>query len=453
LVLLVIPSDACRRVNNNPNSRAREAERKTKERDHCSSAKKVPASKQIQTLPMRTAPSGTRNGGKFLGGGGGGASHVGGNVNGNLNTFCTLPSPQRMFLCDVPLFLQKESATTTNGINSDNTVRLMGTVVEIIGTSPIVPSPPSLDTQTNHSVSQTPSIIANDLATHSNTHLIHFVIDDGTGGIGVFTKRRMNHNNSSYSNLGASYGNKLPTTTNQQRGKLPHTSTMPNKLKANHYLQTAKTTNQTFATPATLESILTSPTPPISLGQTVDCIGRIQSGTDAKLGIMGNSSKNSDNGKVSQSQHRIWLAASSVSLVNNPQAVTMRQFELTSAKRLKGSSDDDNNNSGLGSRRVVGNGSGDIPKNRNILGGYLQRKLNPLFHCNNPLRTSSVVFDREKAFNYIKYSKDEGGITSQELGLLAGAVEPCEMFAVNSAVGQLREDCRIYLNQGKWFPM
>ena len=84
------------------------------------------------------------------------------------------------------------------------------------------------------------------------------------------------------------------------------------------------------------------------------------------------------------------------------------------------------------------------------MGGDLERKLNPLFHCNHQ---NSVVFNMEDAFNYIKHSKDDGGITQQELALLVGAVHPNEMLAVNLAVEQLREDCRIYLNQGKWFPM
>jgi len=321
-----------------------------------------------------------------------------------------------MFLCDVPLFVKQTSA---DGNSNNNIVRLMGTVVDIIHTSPS----PSSDTRTIQSTSQTPSIANN--STHP-TRLIHFVIDDGTESIGVFTKRRVENNNSDCIS-GASFGQSLPTT--YQNGKIPPVASK--NMKQNQYLQTA---NQTLAT-VTLESILTSPPPPILLGQTVDCIGKIQVDNGEKLGV---DDTNNDNKKVP----RIWLAASSVSPVNNPQTVTLRQIELSSRKRLKRSPDDNN---GRG-RRVGGSIN---PLNRILVGG-LESKLNPLFHCNTQ---GSVVFNMEDAFNYIKHSKDDGGITPQELALLVGAIEPNETLAVNLAVEQLREDSRIYLNQGKWFPM
>ena len=91
-----------------------------------------------------------------------------------------------------------------------------------------------------------------------------------------------------------------------------------------------------------------------------------------------------------------------------------------------------------------------IPQNRILIGGYLERKLNPLYHC---IQDGSVQLNMEEAFRYIKHSKDDGGITSKELASLVGAVEPNEVLAVKLAVERLREDCRIYLNQGKWFPM
>jgi hypothetical protein len=61
----------------------------------------------------------------------------------------------------------------------------------------------------------------------------------------------------------------------------------------------------------------------------------------------------------------------------------------------------------------------------------------------------------EAAFNYIKLSKDDGGITQRELASLVGAVEPNEILAVNLVVEQLREECRIYSTapRNKWFPM
>jgi hypothetical protein len=40
-----------------------------------------------------------------------------------------------------------------------------------------------------------------------------------------------------------------------------------------------------------------------------------------------------------------------------------------------------------------------------------------------------------------------------ELASLVRALESNEVLAVNLALERLREDCRIYLNQGKWFPI
>jgi hypothetical protein len=101
-----------------------------------------------------------------------------GNV--SLRTFCT--APRRMFLCDVPLFTEQTIVNRNDGVDY---LRLMGTVVEIIQTS---------DSSTDISRGINPQH-ANENASSSNefpTHqLIHFVIDDGTGSIEVFTKRRV----------------------------------------------------------------------------------------------------------------------------------------------------------------------------------------------------------------------------------------------------------------------
>lgn len=346
----------------------------------------------------------------------------GGSGSGNVNTFCATTAPRRMFLCDVPLFIKQTNSA--NGDDNVNFVRLMGTVIEIIQS-------PQLSTDTDsennsslgihhstlQSTVQTPPN-ANELnSTHPPTRVVHFVIDDGTGSIGVFSKRRVGKNNSDC-NDGSTSGNALPSTmTNPLLSQ--NTTMQPFRTASNRPLA---------ATALALESILSSPPPPILVGQTVDCIGRIQ---------VNDNNITTNNEKMPPSSHKIWLAASSVSIVNNPQSVTLRQMELSSSKRLSPTHCND------------GRGD-DTPQNRILLGGDLERKLNPLFHCNHQ---NSVVFNMEDAFNYIKHSKDDGGITQQELALLVGAVHPNEMLAVNLAVEQLREDCRIYLNQGKWFPM
>ena len=200
--------------------------------------------------------------------------------------------------------------------------------------------------------------------------------------------------------------------------------------------QHMQTANQSLKRTA-LKSILSKPPPPISIGQTVDCIGRIEVAAKDTGGA------NSDDNSLPSAQ-QLWLAASSVSIANNPQAMTLRQLELSTSRRTFSNGDGENE----GGRPAHGNG---VPQNRILVGGALERKLNPLYHCH---RQRSVVFDMENAFQYIKHSKDDGGITQKELASLAGALEANEVLAVTLAVQQLREDCRIYQNhQGKLFPM
>jgi hypothetical protein len=330
-----------------------------------------------------------------------------GGSNESLQTFST--APRRMFLCDVPLL----SVQTSVNCNDDvEYVRLMGTVVEIIQTPHSCP-----DNATDNA--STP----NDF--HATNIMTHFVIDDGTGSIEVFTKRRVaptiNSNISSHS----STENILPPSTQQQ--------TCRSTKKNQHLPQPAY---QPFPT-MTLESILSSPPPPILVGQTVDCIGRIRIDT-----VEGSCVDKTNNEMKKTHMHGMRLAASSVSTVNNPQAIILRHLELSLSPRWK-----------ITNRGRQGNGVArniNSPKNRILVGGMLERKLNPLYHCDHQ---GSVVFTLEEAFNYIKHSKDDGGITQKELSSLVGAVEPNEILAVNLAVEQLREDCRIYINQGKWFPM
>ncbi|KAL7553648.1 hypothetical protein ACHAWF_016958 [Thalassiosira exigua] len=313
--------------------------------------------------------------------------------NAGTTTIICNRAPRRMFLCDVPIFAKRIDKVSGDG---NNLVRVMGTVVDVL---------PSSDVGGDSSLCET------SLATSSSadgepshqTRLVHFVIDDGTGCIGVFARRKMARN--------GDYA-----------------------TKRNH----GECINQSSAMMA-LESILSSLPPSISVGQAVDCIGRIQVECAGELGV--HRSKE-DCLKQSASHHGLWLAASSVSITRNPQDSTLRQIELSSKKRLKRAS---KNSSHCGPERGT-----TLPQNRILAGGELERKLNPLFRCSGQ---RSVAFDLETAFNYIKHSKDDGGITPKEMALLVGAVEPNEILAVNLSIEQLREDCRIYLNQGKWFPM
>ncbi len=75
-----------------------------------------------------------------------------------------------------------------------------------------------------------------------------------------------------------------------------------------------------------------------------------------------------------------------------------------------------------------------MPKNRILIGGHLERKINPLYHCN---QQGSVYLNLEDAFHYIKHSKDDGGITSMELALLVRALESNEVLAVNFGRGTI----------------
>ena len=309
---------------------------------------------------------------------------------------------------------------------SSNFVRLMGTVVEII--------PQPTDINNNMSNTQHQHDISSKLLSNSQS-LIHFVIDDGTGSIGVFTNRRMGSNNVGSGNgIKSSGGNSFTNTHLSQNN-------YSTQQQQNLHFQRA---NQSQPT-SFLKSILSTPLPPILVGQTVDCIGRIQTDIDC-IGNVGNN-ENMDV-PIQMQKGMLWLAASSVSIVKNPQAPTLRLMELSSSDR-NANIYNGNNNKDRGGNVNLARGNNN-PKNRILVGGRLEKKLNPLYHCN---KQGSVVFNMEYAFNYIKHSKDDGGITIKELSLLVGAVEPSSLLAVNLAVEQLREDCRIYQNQGKWFPM
>jgi len=344
---------------------------------------------------------------------------------GSPNTCCATMAPQRIFLCDVPFIFEQSDPDDGGDAKGGNLLRLMGTVVKIIDTSSSSPE----------DAFECYSRASSKNASHYPTRLIHFVIDDGTGSIDILTERRADIKIGDCISNGASSGQITRPTTQEQEP-------MSHNTIHNHNFHQAK---QPLAM-TTLESLLSSPPPSISEGHTVDCIGKIRFESTGEF----SDAKKIGNNAGKKTPHRLWLAASSVSIMNNPHEIELRQFELSSFKRLKRTYPDSNN--GTGRDRNNGSPRDNSPKNRILAGGSLEHKLNPLFHCNQE-RGGSVVFRMECAFAYIKNSKDDGGITPKELSLLVGAVEPNEVLAVNLAVEQLREDCRIYSNQGKWFPM
>ena len=339
-------------------------------------------------------------------------------TSGNMHTFRT--APRRMFLGDIPPFIDRTTTTDAKCGNDDDVdycVRLMGVVVEIMrnntrSSSDII----CRDVDHRHANDET-STINESPAAHA---IHHFVMDDGTGSIEVITEGRIDPTDCTGEvGIHTPFARSLPPATRQQSLQ----STEKNRHFPQHAIQPSPTT--------ALGSILSSSSPPILLGQTVDCIGRIRV----------NSTETENETKTSPS-HGIWLVASSVSNVNSPREFTLRNIQLSLSPRWKPIDHERMGNDVAGNARSQ--------KNRILVGGYLERKLNPLYHCDHQ---GSVVFDMEEALKYIKHSKDDGGITQKEISSLVGAVEPNEVLAVNLAVERLREDCRIYNSQGKWFPM
>jgi hypothetical protein len=358
-----------------------------------------------------------------------------------------------MYLCDVPLFYEHDcrcSNTNRNTNNDDdiNFVRLMGTIVEIIQHSPPIPLT-GLPTRAPVATNDHASILHNkSMNGTAHRQTIQLVIDDGTGVIEVLSERRgeIEKENTTQSDYRAD------TFSGNNNMHIPSNA---NQINFNINLQPSDNEQLSpSATMAMLKTLLSSSSSPLSVGQTVDCIGRLQivDGTvdegcspDLMADKLEKSHADHRRKGLSVSSNRILLAASSISLVNNPQAVTLRHLELSSSSRGHDHAQLRSSNF----RRNI-NHQVPIPQNRILIGGYLERKLNPLYHC---IQDGSVQLNMEEAFRYIKHSKDDGGITSKELASLVGAVEPNEVLAVKLAVERLREDCRIYLNQGKWFPM
>ena len=263
----------------------------------------------------------------------------------------------------------------------------MGVVVEIIQNNDTDARSPSEEIM-RRDVDDAPGDFP---AAHRAMH--HFIMDDGTGSIEVVTQRRIGSTESTIGEFDAHspFANSLsPATTRRQSLE----STEKNRTL----------TDQPSPT-STLRSILSSSSPPILLGQTVDCIGRIRivsAGTD-------------DETKASPSHHGIWLVASSVSNVNGTRAFTLRNLELSLSPRWKPTDHERMGNDVAGK-----DARSTTTKNRILVGGYLERRLNPLYHCD---RHGSVVFDLEVALTYIRHSRYDGGITQREISSLVGAVE------------------------------
>lgn len=315
----------------------------------------------------------------------------------------------RHALCIAPrrMFLYAAAERGVNASNNDGVgidyVRLMGTVVEIISKSPL---PSCLDID---------HVLNDDSENNAVSEMIHLVMDDGTGLMEVVTVRQV-HTPS------------MSTSCSNNSSSIIHPKTQQYQIGQN----------------STLESILSAPPPPIMVGQTVDCIGRIQ--IDDAEGV----ETQCVNGTSNQRGKRIYLLASSVSPVKSPQAMTLRHLELSSSPRWKNTISNCGGGVGKINNHILTRKNANLSQNRILVGGILERKLNPLYHCDHD---GSVVFDMETAFNYIKLSKDDGGITQKELASLVGAVEPNQILAVNLVVEQLREECRIYINRNKWFSM
>ena len=184
----------------------------------------------------------------------------------------------------------------------------------------------------------------------------------------------------------------------------------------------------TAIAPGTLESFLSEPRPPIQVGQTVDCIGCIC--------------------RNDQSD-QLWLAATSVSIVRDPQELWFRQIQLSSERGFRESKIHNSRNAyhPFGQGR---NGRGEhLPQNRVVVGGELEYRLNEFYYN----RHGNVLVKVEDILHYVRCSKKDGGITPQEVATLVGAFDPRERRALDEAIDQLRNECRVYLNQGKLFPL
>lgn len=207
----------------------------------------------------------------------------------------------------------------------------------------------------------------------------------------------------------------------------------------------------------TAAPMLPSPSPALKVGLTVDCIG--------KLVIHGEESCCSSD-KQQDKSPQVWLVASSVSIVTSPQEALLRQIELTNndSNNLRNNTNTESNSTiSIGGKLADEN----MPRNRILLAGDLNFKLNSIFYnsssiINNnnnqpqqlqPQRVPEIIFKPDDAFRFIRYSKDEGGISIDDLALLVGATKAKEKRAVKAAVEYLQNQGMVYLKQGKYYPL
>ena len=316
--------------------------------------------------------------------------------------------PLRIFLCDVPKFSKQN--------NTSRLYRLMGTIVEIFPQQ-------SADAQGLSSCQKD----------SSETILLAFVIDDGSGTVAVFTKRKMRLDSCGSTEAAS---NQPSVSQQRQQGR---------EIDQQHNEFSSSSNN------ITPHSILSSPLPALKVGQTVDCIGNFV--VDSS-----NGSPDEQRLKVTheeyQSSKQTWFTASAVSVVSSPQEATIRQIELCSSSTEKntGSNPTTEANMTMKGAPVDDN----MPKNRILIAGDLNLKLNSLLYRNNNQQQQQQLqpmFKPDDAFRYIRYSKDDGGISASDLALLVGAKKTAEKLAVKAAVEHLQNLGMVYMQQGKYYPL
>ncbi|KAL7498183.1 hypothetical protein ACHAWT_007863 [Skeletonema menzelii] len=319
--------------------------------------------------------------------------------------------PLRIFLCDVIKFAKQN--------NTNRLFRLMGTIVEIL--------PQPADGRPLSSCQKDPT----------EQVLISFIIDDGSGTVAVFTERRMRLDSCSLTEV----------VSNQQ--SVPQ-----------HQRQHGREIDQydnDFSSSSidTSRSILSSPLPALKVGQTVDCIGNfvVDSGDGSS-----DDQKLKDIDEEGQSTNRmIWFAASAVSIVASPQEASIRQIELCSSsneKNIRSHSNLTTDSCRTTKGKPVDD---DMPRNRILMTGDLNLKVNSLLYNNNhhhqQQQQEQPMFKPDDAFRYIRYSKDDGGISGSDLALLVGATKTKEKLAVKAAVEHLQNLGMVYMKQGKYYPL
>lgn len=379
-------------------------------------------------------------------------------------------APRRMFLGDIPLYLQEQTIIGSKGgkdlvvhdspggsvIPNNNLVRLMGKVVEILNESRPAPSPAigiseisSCDSsfeRKRDSGEESQTMLIGNVRVRSNSSVgqpvneavyktIRFVIDDGTGTIDVITRRRTGKNDGKFAHGSSMTG---PAVKPKQN---PYATKYKTQLKPQNELKIEDTPRHVVS----ISNVVSAPPPSITLGNTVDCVGQIH---------------------VDEfDENKIWLQASSVSIIKNPQEETLRQFELSSSVGENLQSEMMNpiiqNNaffSGCPSYR-----DGGIPMNGIIAGGNLTYKLCPLhyrvpqqsyrqsFSCNPTI--PEAVLNTDDAYRFIRCSRNDGGIFANDLELLVGASRPSEKRAVRMAVEELQKQGMVYMKEGKYFPL